>query len=182
MKFYLFLFLLSLSGELIMPHIFPTIRILGFLPLIIFAIARLSLPKALWWSMFAGLAVDLYSFGTPLGFFSTNYTLSTLIIYKYKKFFSEEKLLSYALFGSLFGALSTLLHFVLYSLIDIHLKPSLFTFATDLICMPIIDGVYILVWALLPLMLYKYLVEPKRVLFYKNKLGRLLHELSRITR
>ncbi len=182
MKFFITLFLLSFTGEIALPYLFPTIRILGFLPLLVFALSRLSLPKALSWSMFAGLIVDLYAFGPPLGFFALNYTLTSLILYRYRKFFSEEKLFSFTLYAAIISITSTLIHFFLYAIIDIHLKLSLFTLATDLICMPIVDGLYTLVWALLPLMLYNYLTEPSRLLFYKKKLGTFIHELSRITR
>ncbi len=182
MKFFIILFGLSFAGELIVPCFLPSIRILGLLPFLLFALSRFSLPRVLWLSALAGLAVDLHSFGPPLGFFAFNYSLSSLILFRYKKFFSEENLFSFVLYGILFSFVSTFIHFFLYAIQDIHLKPSSLTLATDLICMPLIDGIYTLVWALLPLLLYKYLTEPSRMHFYKTKLGILIHELSRITR
>ncbi len=181
MKFFITLFSLSFAGQFFLPLFFPSAKILGFLPYIIFAISRLSLPKALWCSALCGLLIDLTSFGPPLGFFAINYSLSTLILFRYKKFFSEENLLSFALYAIIFSLVSTLIHFSLYAIVDTHLKLSLLTLATDLICMPLIDGAYTLLWALLPLLLYKYLTEPSRLLYYKTKLGVLIHGLSRIT-
>lgn len=176
MKFLLPLFALSFAGELLAPIFLPTIRLLGFLPFILFSLARLSLPKALWASALAGLTLDLYSFGSPLGFFALNYTLTSLILFRYKKFFSEEKLFAFTLYGVLFSFVSTLFHFCLYAIIDIHLKLSFFTLLTDLICMPLLDGIYTFVWALLPLLLYKYLYKER------SKIGKFFHELSRIAR
>jgi len=173
MKFFIALFCLSFAGMLISLEITPAIRLLGFLPFILFALMRLKLPAALWCSAFAGLTLDLYTFGSPLGFFALNYSLTSLILFRYKKFFSEEKLFPFALYGVAFSFVSTLIHFFLYAIIDVHLKLSFLTLATDLICMPLLDGIYTIVWALLPLLLYKYV---------KPKLGPLLHELSRITR
>ncbi len=175
------LFFLCFIGEICTPMIFPTIRILGFLPFILFAIIRLSLPTALWCSALAGVVIDLYSHGPPLGFFALNYSLSTLIIYRYRKFFSEEKSFPFALLGVLFSFTSTLIHFLLYSLFDTRLKLSPQTFLTDLFCMPIVDGIYTLTWILLPFLAIKYLTEPKRINLYKQKLGMVLNELSRIT-
>jgi hypothetical protein len=180
MKFFIFLFFLSLGGELLAPILLPSIRILGFVPLILFSLSRLSLPKTLWISFLAGLTVDLYAKSTPLGFFALNYTCTTLFLVKYKKFFSEEKTLSFAFYGSFFSFISTLLHFFLYPLLGIHMKLTFFTIITDLICMPLIDGVYTLVCGLLPYLLYKYLTDAKRIHFYKTKLGLLTNGLSRI--
>jgi hypothetical protein len=164
------------------PILFPMIRLIGFLPFLLFAISRLRLPSVLWCSAIAGVTLDLYSFGAPLGFFALNYSLTSLILFRYKKFFSEENLWAFTLYALLFSFVSTLIHFFLYAIIDVHLKLSFLSLMTDLICMPLIDGLYTFVWALLPLLLYKYLTEPSRILFYKTKLGILLHELSRITR
>ena len=182
MKFFIVLFSLCFAGELLAPQIVPSIKIFGFLPFILFSLSRLSLPKALWFSALAGLIVDLYSFGPPIGFLSLNYTLSSIFLFRYRKFFSEENLFSFALYGVLLSFISTFIHFSLYAIIDTRLKLSLFTLGTDLICMPIIDGIYTFIWVLLPLLLYKYITEPSRMHFYKTKLGILLHELSRITR
>lgn len=180
MKLCLFLFFLSLSGELIAPILFPQIRILGFIPVILFGLSRLSLPKAIWISFIAGLTVDLYAKSTPLGFFALNYTLSTLFLYRYKKFFSEEKPISFLFYASFFSFVSTLLHFFLYPFLGVSIKLSFISFLTDLICMPLVDGVYTLVWAILPTLLYKYLTDPKQVQFYKTKLGLFTNGLSRI--
>jgi hypothetical protein len=81
MKFYLFLFFLSLSGELLAPILFPQIRILGFMPIILFALSRLSLPKTVWVAFIAGLTVDVYAKTTPLGFFALNYIISVLLCF-----------------------------------------------------------------------------------------------------
>ena len=167
------LFCASFAGELFSLHFIPVIKLFGFLPFILLAIARLSLPKALWCSAAAGFVIDLYSFGPPLGFFALNYSLSTLALFRYKKFFSEENLFAFTLYGVLLSCVSTLIHFCLYAIIDVHLKLSPLTLLTDLICMPLLDGIYTLIWVLLPLLLYKHV---------KPKLGPFLHELSRITR
>jgi len=181
LTFYIPLFVFCFIGEICTPMLFPTVRIFGFLPFILFAVAELPLPKSLWCAAFSGLIMDLYSEGPPLGFFALNYSISTLIIYRYRKFFSKEKPFPFALLGVLFSFTSTLIHFFLYALFDSHLKISPHTFLTDLICMPIVDGAYSLIWILLPLIAIKYLTEPKRINLYKQKLGMVLNELSRIT-
>ncbi|MBM3193084.1 MAG: hypothetical protein FJZ59_02480 [Chlamydiae bacterium] len=180
MKFYLFLFFLSLSGELLAPILFPQIRILGFMPIILFALSRLSLPKTVWVAFIAGLTVDVYAKTTPLGFFALNYILSALFLSRYKKFFSEEKTVSFMFYASFFSFVSTLLHFFLYPFLGSPIKLTLISLFTDLICMPLLDGIYTLIWAILPTFLYKYLTDPKQIQFYKTKLGLFRNGLSRI--
>jgi len=146
-------------------HLFPMIRLLGFLPFLLLSLLRLPLPKALWASAAAGFTLDLYTSGTPLGLFALNYALTTLVLFRYKKFFSEETIFPLTLYAIAFSSLSTLIHFCLNPF-----PPAILSLFTDLICMPIADGIYTLTWGLLPLTLYKQLKPVVQ------------RELSRITR
>ena len=152
-------------GEFAFLHLFPMVRLLGFLPFLLLSLMRLSLPKALWASAAAGFALDLYTSQTPLGLYALNYSLTTLILFRYKKFFSEDKIFPLMLYAITFSSLSTLIHFCINPF-----PPSLLSLVTDLIFMPIADGIYTLTWVLLPLTLYKQLKPVVQ------------RELSRITR
>ncbi len=145
---------LSFIILLIFPSFVPQIRLLAFVPFLTFACAHYSLAGALWLSMFSGLIVDLYSKSAPMGFFALNYTLTTVIVFRYRSYFSFEKVHVFALYAVMYSFISTLLHFVLYGLIEMHFKLHLFSVITDLILMPIVDGVYSLACVFFPMKVY----------------------------
>ena len=177
-------FVISLLVLLIFPSFAPQIRLLAFVPFLTFVIANNRLPGALWLSLIAGLVVDLYSNIAPLGFFALNYTLTSVVVYRYRSYFSQEKAHIFSLYSLLYSLISTALHFVLYALIEMHIKLHLFSIITDLILMPILDGVYALVLVFFPLKVYAQITQPKMVkkiklafALFKSKLVRHIYKL-----
>lgn len=160
-------FLLTLLGTYFLPNMIPSLRFVTFAPLITLGFSRLSLPASLFIAVFAGLFLDLYSPTLPLGFFALNYMLTTLLLYRYRKYFLEEKPHIFALYSTLFSFFSTALHFFLYALIDIHIKLRWQTIFTDFTIMPLLDGLYSFIFVLLPLKIYKHLTTPKMILLYR---------------
>jgi len=165
-------FVLSFIVLLIFPSLVPQIRLFAFVPFITFVLARNRLPLCLWLSLFAGLIVDLYSNSSPLGFFALNYTLTSVVVYRYRSYFPEEKVHIFALYSVLYSFISTMLHFVLYALIEMHIKIHLFSLITDLFLLPILDGVYALVWVFFPLKVYEKLTEPNRIKELKRRFAK----------
>ena len=161
-------FLLCYFGELYLPIIIPNVRFIPYAPLITIIISRFNRAEAIWLAALVGLMIDLYSKGAMLGVFSLNYCISTIIIYRYRKFFSEEKIHIYALYTTLFSVISTAIHFFLFALVETPLKLTFFTIFTDLILMPIFDGVYALVFILTPVTTIKYLSRPSYTRYYKS--------------
>jgi len=159
------------------PLFFPSIRILSFAPLITLIISRLSRPIALWLATLSGVIIDLYSIATPFGFFALNYCIATLLIYQYRKYFLEEKIHIFALYSILFSFVSTFIGFILFAVIEVQLKLNIFTLFSDLILMPIFDGVYAYIVVLFPISAYKYLMHPKRILYFKRSYWRLTRKL-----
>lgn len=171
-------FTLCLIVLLVFPSLAPQCRLLAFGPFITFSMAHERLPTALWYSLIAGLVVDLYSNGAPVGFFALNYTLTTAIVYRHKVFFPFEKGHIFSIYTVLYSFVSTILHFVLFALVEMHLKLHFFTLLTDLFLMPILDGVYAFAWVFFPLKVYEKITSPARVrqmkivaytLFYRFK-------------
>jgi hypothetical protein len=160
--------ILSYLGSLIIAWIFPWIRPIGYVGALVLTISRFPLSYALWISAGIGLLIDISSASIPFGFFAINYSLSTLIIFRYRKFFSEEKIEIFPLYAILFSFTSTSIHFILYGLIDLQLKLRLFTILTDLLLMPIFDGVYAFLFVFGPLSLYHHLLTKKQILLYRR--------------
>lgn len=146
-------FLLCLVGHLLLPLLFPYMRFMAFAPCITLIISWVSLPYALWCSAFIGLLLDLYASRSPLGFFGLIYALTTLIVYRFRKYFLEEKLYIFAVFSVLYSFVGTVIHFFIYAPVRVHML----TICTDILLMPILDGVYALSWVLFPLAAYKFI-------------------------
>lgn len=177
-------FILCFVILLIFPSIIAGVRLLAFVPFLTFVLANNRLPLALWLSLAAGLIVDLYSNSAPLGFFALNYTLSSIIVYRYRVYFSQEKIHIFSLYSVLYSLVSTVLHFILFALIEMHIKLHFFSVITDLFLMPILDGVYALAWVFFPLKVYKKLSseaavkQMKRAMFIaQNRLKRSFERL-----
>jgi hypothetical protein len=160
--------LLSYFGSLFACFLFPSIRPLGYVGALTLTISRFPLPYALWIGAGIGLLIDAASPSIPFGFFAINYTLSALVVFRYKKFFSEEKILIFPIYAILFSFISTFIHFILYGLIDLQLKLNFFTLLTDLILMPIFDGVYAFLFVFGPIALYRHLLSKKQILVYRR--------------
>lgn len=156
-------FFLSFLGLLLFPAFLPSIRLLTFAPFLTLVIVHQALPFSLWSSLIAGLLVDLYSNGAPIGFFALNYTLTTTIVYRYRCFFSPEKIWVFSLYALLYSLVSTLLHFVLYALIEMEIKLHFYSLLTDLFLMPIADTLYSLAWVFIPLYVYEKITQPKQI-------------------
>src|SRR3990167_7930280 len=163
-------FTLSFLVLLIFPAIIPQIRLLALVPLLTFVCFHYSLAAALWISMFAGLLVDLYSKSAPMGFFALNYTLTSIIVFRYRSYFTFEKVHIFSLYAVLYSFISTLLHFILYGLIEMHFKLHFFSIITDLILMPIFDGVYSLVCVFFPMKIYETVNRPKNIRKMRKRL------------
>lgn len=162
-----FPFCICLLSTLIIPLYLPSFRLLPFAPLITIIVSRFRLPNALWLAAILGLMVDLLSFSTPLGLFSLNYCLSTLLIYRYRKYFLEEKVFIFALYSILFSFVCSSILFLLFALIEIRLKLTLPILFSDFILMPILDGIYAGLFVLFPMYAYQLIVEPKRIMQLK---------------
>ncbi len=144
-------FTLSYISMLFLPFIIPSVRFLTFAPLITLIMSRFSFHYTLWLTSLIGVLMDLHSINFPLGFFGLNYCLSTLVVYRYKKYFLEEKPHIFALYSVLFSFIATTIHFILSATFEMNIKLHILTFFTDLIFMPILDGIYAFLIVLLPL-------------------------------
>jgi rod shape-determining protein MreD len=132
--------------------LFPELRLLPFAPFLALSYYRLSFPGALWAALGTGLLFDLMTSEMRFGFYALNFLLVTIIFYHQKKHFFEDKSVAFSLYTALISLGSTLLLFPFHDLS--FSLPSLFS---DLIVMPLLDGVYAFLWFTTPAKLYNYL-------------------------
>lgn len=151
------------SGVLLtifVPLMFPSLRLLFFVPFLIILFYQKSLPYCLWAAFFCGLFIDLLSNQSPFGFYAFIYTLTAALIYRQKRNFFSDHLSTLPLMTFLFSFTATALGLFFLYIFGSSIHIGIQWIFTDLVFMPLFDGLYAFVWfILLPMALQK---KPKR--------------------
>ncbi|MBI5346419.1 MAG: rod shape-determining protein MreD [Chlamydiae bacterium] len=124
--------------------IFPNFRLIFFAPFLVFYYFNFSFISSLWISALCGIIVDSLS-STAFGVYALNYTIVTALLYREKRFFNDDPI-SLASFTMI---LSTAFSIIFPILLFIFDKPISITgkwVITDLMIMPMVDGIYSLIW------------------------------------
>lgn len=171
-------FFLCLFATFFFLSFFPGLRLFFFVPFLTLLLAKFPLPVCLWASLGVGTLIDILSFSSPPGLSALNYTLSSLALYRYRRLFSEEKILVFALYSVLYSLVSTTLYFLLYALFEMRISLHPLMLVTDFFLIPMFDGVYALVFVLAPLALFTYSFRPARVAYYKKRVQKILINLK----
>ncbi|MBS0604083.1 MAG: mreD [Verrucomicrobia bacterium] len=150
----LFPFSLALFVALFGTAIIPHIKLLAFAPFLALLYNRKSFQTSLWIGSLCGLGLDLLSSEFRLGLHALNYCLTTLLLYKQKRHFFEDKPLALSLFTLLISVVSTVLQLVLISVFDRTLPLSGKLLITDLAIMPVVDALYAFLWFSCPIMFF----------------------------
>jgi rod shape-determining protein MreD len=134
--------ILSLSAFLFGSALFPHLYLLFFTPFLVLTVLRKSLIQTLWTALIVGAIADLFSSRFPLGCSSCVFTLSLLLCYGQKSYFTEEKAASFFLLSFLFSTLSSLLYFLLEILFFSLPAISFSWILNHFLLLPICDGLY----------------------------------------
>jgi len=145
-------FILANLFALSLRALFPSLPLFPYSPLFALWIASLSLPYALWSAFGMGLFMDLLS-SSPMGIHAINFCLTTLVLYRERRHFVSDNPYNLSLFTLLFSFVSALFYALLISLFDRRMAISGKWVLTDLLLLPIADGVYAFVWFTLPFMI-----------------------------
>ncbi|MBS0615511.1 MAG: hypothetical protein JSR58_03045 [Verrucomicrobia bacterium] len=147
-----FSFLLALIMTLVSTAIFPSLKLMTFAPFFALSFYRVSFPKALWIAFGCGLLLDLLSSELRFGLQALACTVISSIFYTQKRHFFEDKPLAFSAFSALISlALTIFLLFLTYLPFQVG------TLLTNLIFMPVLDGLYAFLWFTCPLKLYTYI-------------------------
>jgi rod shape-determining protein MreD len=165
MKFFV-TFLLALLVFLGQKTIYPSLSLSAFTPLMALAILTFKREKALWIGFLIGLIIDLFT-ANKMGLWALNLSLTTLVIFRFKIHFYRDKPQHIVIFTALFSMTSTVLHFFITFFFDKTFPLSGKWIFTDCIIMPIIDGIYALIWFLIPFWTYDNL--KRKLFFFKTK-------------
>lgn len=125
---------------------FPQWHLLALGPFLVVSLYRYTRIRALWCAFGAGLLFDLLSTSTSFGTTPCIYCLATAMLFTQQYNFFEDKLSTLPLMTFFYGFLATFLS----ALCHPGLNFSFASFTTDLIAMPLLDGLFALVAVSLP--------------------------------
>lgn len=112
-----FAFALCLALTVVMPTLWPGLRLSYFAPFLVIACYQKPLTSCLWLAILCGVILDLLSSYTHLGMTSLNYCLTLLIVYPQRRNFFADNLSTLPIMTTLFAVISTwIAGFLLYSL------------------------------------------------------------------
>ena len=151
----------------------PFFSLNPFAPFLAIVYYRAHFSKTLWISFFCGCILDLLSSEFHFGIYTLALTVSSALLFHQKKHFFEDKPLAFSLFTALISSVSTLVQIVFIYLFDRGIPFSFPTFLTDIILLPLMDGLYGFLWFICPMRLYIYVKKTG----WKNLLKRIVkHE------
>jgi rod shape-determining protein MreD len=137
--------------------LFSSVKLFAFSPFLAFLYNRSNFQTSLWIASLCGLLIDLFSSEFRFGTHALGLCLTTLLLYRQKKHFFEDKPIALCLFALLIAATSSLLQLLLISIFDRALPFSMGLLATDLVLMPLVDASYAFVCFCCPMLLYLHI-------------------------
>jgi len=146
----------------------PQVHLLAFSPFLALLYNKTSFIKSLWIASLCGLTIDLLSSEFRFGIHALNYCLTTLLLYKQKRHFVEDRSLALSLFTAIVSIASTLLQFFLISIFDRALPLSGKLIITDLVIMPLADAAYAFLWFICPMKLFIHIKKVGWLVFYSK--------------
>ena len=150
--FFLALFMLLFSRAIL-----PNMQLMVFAPFFVLLFFRSSFITALWIVFACGIIADLFSF-VHFGQTALCYLLVAALLYRQRRYFNEKPG-SFALYTIIISFFITLFAYPLEAIFN---KPIVFSSKgcfIDLIIMPLIDGIYALLWFFYPIALIEYMIK-----------------------
>lgn len=161
-------FLLATGALLLQGVLWSGFSLCVYAPWIAFVCLRSSWMRALWLSLMAGLFVDLLS-DHPFGIHAIAYAMTAFALFRFKNYFSVGQPLHLGIFSALVSCTATLATAFLLFLFDRRVPFAGIWMFGDLIAMPIVDGVYAVVWFSGPLALVAKIVRQWNLFWLKRK-------------
>jgi rod shape-determining protein MreD len=153
----LFFFVLALTAALFGSILFPFFPLKAFAPFLAIAFYRAPFIKALWISCGSGLLLDLFSSEFRFGVQALTLALTTALLFHQKRHFFEEKPIAFSLLTAAISSVATLLQLLFIPLFDRGISFSPLSFLTDVIVLPLVDGLFGFLWFTCPMRLYIYI-------------------------
>ncbi|MBI5273506.1 MAG: rod shape-determining protein MreD [Chlamydiales bacterium] len=143
-------FFISLSICLFSSVFLPFFHLNYFAPLLCTLAKLLPLHQSIWIAFFCGLMLDSLNFTLSFGIYALSYVLCMIFIYRIKHFFFDDKTFSFALLVSVFSLLFSILEMMFCSINHKSYSFSFFSLISQVLIMPIINGIYGFLWVIFP--------------------------------
>lgn len=155
-------FLMTLLAFVLIPPVFPSVKIYFFIPFLILCYYQSSFVSCMWMSIACGTLVDSLSVHSFFGLNALVYCITTLLLYSQRTHFFSDRLSTLPLMTALFSVIATLL--LMFSAVILEGKQLLswHLIYTDLIFMPCCDAIYASICFVLPLQLVMEFKRLKR--------------------
>jgi rod shape-determining protein MreD len=140
----------GLIGAVFLPSIFSSVGIFFFAPVLARSFISHPFKQALIHALIAGLFMDCISSALPFGTEMIVFCFLTLLLFRFKRHFFSDKLLSFALFTAIISIMYTIVTYLLFTLNDQPVNFLWKSLISDFAIMPVIDAVYALIWFSLP--------------------------------
>lgn len=148
-----FAFCLATAVALFQGILFPGFCLFAYAPWIALVNLRCHFVRAIWLSAMAGVCLDLLS-DHPFGVHGIAYVGTSLLLFRFRKHLLAEKPLHLGLYSAFVSWTATLLLLFLLFLFDRRIPFAGRWVLADLFTMPLVDGLYALVWFSGPLALF----------------------------
>lgn len=152
---------LAMIATLFLSSVFPHLHLMTLAPFLVILYLNLKPISALWCSTLTGLFSDLFS-SHLFGMYALLFALTSALLYRQKRFFNEKPI-NLAIFTALVSLLLSLMQPLFLFLFEKGVALSGRWILTDLLLLPLLDGLYALIWFSLPLQLYDYLKKQMRI-------------------
>jgi rod shape-determining protein MreD len=153
----LFPFFLACFFALFGTALIQEIKLLAFAPFLALLYNRSTFQSSLWVASLCGLIVDLVSSQFCLGLHALNYCMTTVLLYRQRRHFFEDKPLAVCLFTLLISIVSTSVDLLFTALFAGPVPLSGKLLGVELIVMPMLDAVFAYFWFCCPIILYLYI-------------------------
>lgn len=161
-------FLLCLGVHVMQGVLHCKVTLLAFSPFIALSLLKKKGKMSLWLAMVAGLWVDFFS-DDPMGLHALNYVATSVLVYGVKKRLSEEEPIHLSLYTVVISWVSTVVQIFLLFLFDRRVPIDGKWTLIDIFCMPVVDGMYALIWLSGPLLLWQRLHYKWIIYWIKKK-------------
>ena len=163
------LFLYSFFFTLVLPALFPTLKLAYFAPFLIFTFYHSSKSKSIWLALLCGLIFDLLSAQMRFGIYALNYTATTCLLLTIKKYFFEDHLSTLPIMTLIFIYTSAFLQLILTDILTNDSILSWNWFKVELMEIPFYTLIYtIIAFAFLPFFFPSKLKKTPTLVKFKN--------------
>lgn len=138
----LFAFFITLCFQLVVPSLFPQLKLKFFVPFLILAYYQRDLLCSLRYSFFCGLILDLLTAPTKFGLYSLSYLLTTILLYPQRLNLFADNMMTLPIMTFLFSALSSLFELCFLLIFGKPIPLSFQWIFSELLIMPLADTLY----------------------------------------